>query len=254
MLAVIFVLILINPVMIFSDTVSFRIGYFIPRAEGSLWDIEFENMTFNKPDFHNTLFSFSYDYFLSNRISLNLAVNGYNKQEVGSYPGFIGLQTFQDWAYPEAFEDQLFPDFTFTPSHALSVSITPVQASIKFTPLGRAGKFIPYIGGGISLYVWSVIIRGDIIDFENEQYDPDRDAPVFPVYQVNVREESKFAVGYHGFAGVMIPVANRISFDGGFRFHSAEGRFSQDFYSQFFGVDTFDLSGYTITVGLNYWF
>ncbi|MFO7866804.1 MAG: hypothetical protein R6V02_08345 [Candidatus Aminicenantes bacterium] len=241
--------ILMTPGFIFSDLVSFHIGYYIPRAEGDLWDKEFKNLSFTKSDFHNTVFHFSYEYFLSPQISLTLSMDSYNKQKVGSYLGYVGYQTFSgDWAYPDMYTGE------FDPSHALSVSNTPIQASIKFLPLGRTAKVIPYVGGGAGVFVWTVSIRGDIIDFSDERYDSQEEVIVYPIYQVNRRGESKFALGFHGFGGVMIPIANRISVDGGFRFSVAEGNLTDEFYTEFLGVETLDLSGYIISIGINYWF
>lgn len=243
------ILMLMGPGFIFSDLVSFQIGYYIPRAEGGLWDLEFENMTFTKPDFHNTIFTFSYEYFISNQIGLCLAVDAYNKQKVGSYKGYVGYQTFSgDWAYPDTYEGQ------FIPSHALAVSNTPIHASVKFLPFGRTGKFIPYAGGGVGLYVWSLSIRGDVLDFSDERYDAEEEVAVYPIYQLTSRGSSNFAIGYHGYGGVMIPVANRISLDAGFKFNVAEANFSDELYTEFFDVNTFDLSGYIISIGINYWF
>jgi hypothetical protein len=243
------IIMLLGPGLIFSDVVSFQIGYYIPRAEKGLWALEFENMTFTKPDFHNTIFCFSYEYFVSNQISLSLTVDAYNKQEVGSYEGYVGYQSFTgDWAYPEPYEGE------FIPSHALSVSNTPIHASVKFLPFGRAGKFIPYIGGGVGLYIWSLSIRGDVIDFADKRYDEGEEVNYYPIYQLTRRGSSNFAIGYYGYGGVMIPVANRISVDAGFKISTAEANLSDELYTQFFKVETFDLSGYIISVGINYWF
>lgn len=245
----ILILVVLGPGLVFADLVTFQIGYYIPRAEGGLWDLEFENMTFTKPDFHNTIFSFSYEYFVSNQLGLTLTVDAYNKQEVGSYIGYVGYQSFSgDWAYPDTYEGD------FIPSHALSVSNTPIQASVKFLPFGRGGKFIPYIGGGVGLYIWSLSIRGDVIDFSDERFDTEEEVSVYPIYQLTSRGSSNFAIGYHGYGGIMAPVANRISVDAGFRFSVAEANLSDELYTEFFKVDAFDLSGYIISVGINYWF
>ncbi len=233
----------------FADMVTFHIGYYIPRAQGGLWDLELENMTFTKSDFHNTLFSFSYEYFISNRVGLCLSIDAYNVQEVGSYEGYVGFQSFTgDWAYPDTYDGE------FIPSHSLAVSNTPIHASVKFLPFGRGGKFIPYIGGGVGLYVWSVSIRGDIIDFSDERIDTQENVTVYPIYQITRRGSSNFAIGYQGYGGIMFPVANRISVDAGFKYSSADANLSDELYTDFFGVDSFDLGGYLIAVGINYWF
>jgi opacity protein-like surface antigen len=133
-----------------------------------------------------------------------------------------------------------------------SVSITPVQASIKLSPLGRRARIIPYVGGGVGLYVWSVKLQGDVIDFADEWYDIDNDVSIYPIYAYDARDESKFAIGFHGFAGISVPVANRISLDAQFKYNVAKGSFSET--GGFEGFEDFDLSAYQISIGLNYWF
>jgi hypothetical protein len=243
------VLILMAPGLIFSDTVTFRLGYFIPRAESDLWDIEFENMSFTKSDFQNTAFGFSYEYFINRQISFGLSIEGYNEQNVGYYRGYVGYADADgDWAYPDVYVGD------FDPSHSFSVTITPIQASIKLTPFGRDKMIIPYIGGGAGVYIWSVKLQGDMIDFSDEWYDVNEGVIIYPIYQVDAREESKFALGFHGFGGVMVPIGRRISLAGEFRYNAAKGEFSEDEYAGFAGFQAFDLSGYSVSVALNYWF
>jgi hypothetical protein len=99
-----------------------------------------------------------------------------------------------------------------------------------------------------------VRLQGDTIDFADPQefYDVDLDEVVigYPVFPADIRAESKFTVGFHGFVGIMVPVANRISVEGEFKFNYASGSLDPDFQ----GFENFDLSGYQVTVGINYWF
>jgi hypothetical protein len=243
------VMIFMTPGLIFSDVVSFRLGYFTPRAESDLWQIEFENMTFMKSDFQNALISFSYEHFINPQISFALSVDAYNQQKAGFYQGYVGYADSDgDWAYPDIYVGD------FDPSHSFSVTITPIQASVKFTPFGRSQKIIPYVGGGVGVYIWNVKLQGDMVDFSDEWYDVQEGVTIYPIYAVDAREESRTAIGFHGFGGIMVPVGRRISLEGEFKYNSAKGNFSDDAYASFEGFEAFDLSGYTISVGLNYWF
>jgi hypothetical protein len=154
-------------------------------------------------------------------------------------------------------EDQLYA-FENEPgsaiSHVFTVASTPVQASIKLTPLGRRVSIIPYVGGGIGVYIWTVRMQGDTIDFslptEFVFEDTGEIVTGYPVYATDVRLESKFAIGFHGFVGIMVPVANRLSIDGEFKFNYASGNLDPDFQD----FENFDLGGYQVTIGINYWF
>jgi len=135
------IIIFLAPCLAKADTISFKVGYFIPRAESDLWQIEFENMDFKKSDFMGSNFGFSYEYFLTRELSIALSIDGYTRKKVGLYNDYIkeGVEG-QDYAfdYGEGFGI----------SHVFDVSITPIQVSLKIAPLGRKGSFIPYVGGG----------------------------------------------------------------------------------------------------------
>jgi opacity protein-like surface antigen len=235
------------PGFAFSDLVTFKVGYFFPKASSDLWELEFDQMSFEKGDFQDTVFCFTYEYFLSNQISLSLSLDGYSEKKAGNYINYVA----------DIVGDEIYAfDYGQGSSiaHVFTVSITPLQASVKLTPLGRRASIIPYIGGGVGAYIWTVRMQGDTIDFSDPRwfYDEALDEEVigYPVYPTDIRVESKFSIGFHGFVGVMVPVANRISVEGEFKFNYASGNL--DPYFQ--GFENFDLSGYQVTVGINYWF
>ena len=243
-------LILTIPGFVFSDLVTFKVGYFIPRTqydvrEDNLWWIEFDQMSFSKTNYQTTNFGFGYEYFFSNHLSLVLNVEGYSKNKLGQYLDYVGF-SFEDgdFAFPMEFQGD------FIPSHTFSVSITPFQLSVKIAPFGRRMKVIPYIGGGVGVYLWSVKLLGEFVDFSDEWWDEDYEVAVYPILQVDAREENKLKVGFQGFAGIMVPLANRISLEAEFKYNYAMA----DFTEAFEGFERFDLSGIQISIGMNYWF
>jgi len=250
------IVILMLPCLGFSDAVSVRLGYFVPRAslDSELWTIEFENMDFTKTDFQNTLLGFSYEHFLTRELSVVLGFDSYSQSRYGFYPDYVGY-TFEegDFAFPIDYEGD------FDIGHAFSVSITPIEASLKIAPFGRRSGFIPYIGGGVSLYIWGVKLQGSMIDFADDTWvyeDPDYgDVQIYPIYEANAREETQLSVGYHAFAGLMIPFARRVAFEAEFKYHFGKGKLDKGHEDDAFrGFNEFDLSGYQISIGINYWF
>ena len=133
-------LILIIPGFVFSDLVTFKVGYFLPRGASydinnprpdDLWWIEFDQMTFNPSTYQTTNFGFSYEYFFSNHLSLVLNIDSYSKNKLGQYMDYVGYSFDDgDFAFPVDFEGDFYP------SHSFSVSITPFQLSVKIAPLG----------------------------------------------------------------------------------------------------------------------
>lgn len=250
------VLLLVAPGFVLSDIVTIKVAYFIPRAQGDPWETEFENMDFKKSDFQTTNFAFSYDYFFTNSMSFVFAASSYTKNKAGIYEGYVADSAPGDfWDYFAFDYGQGDPI-----SHVYSVSFTPIQVSLKFAPLGRKGKFIPFVGGGVGAYLWSVKISGSFIDFGNPElfYDTGLDSDVtgYPVYDDDLRAENKLRFGFHGMAGVMVPVANRISLEGEVKYNYLKAPFSQleGFEYVLVGYEYFDLSGWTISLGMNYWF
>ena len=250
-LVLLVMIILISPAFVFCDLITFKIGYFIPRAQGgkdSLWTIEFDNMSYTKSNFRDTVYGFAYEYFVAPQLSLMLSIDTYSKTKLGTYKDYVGdTIDEQDFAfdYGEG----------FAISHSFDVSITPFQVSLKLTPLGRRTRLIPYIGGGAGLYLWNVRFRGDMIDLSKNAetifYDKELNEYVIghPIYPADVREDNRFSVGYHAFAGLMFPVGNRLTIDGQIKYNSLKVKLEA-----FKGFEDFDLSGYQLTIGLNYWF
>ena len=256
-------LILLTPSLAFSGIVTFKLGFFIPRAQSDLWDIEFENMSFSLSDYYGSNFGFVYEYFLTRQLSFTLGVDGYHKTKSGFYVDWIGVdgsalgEPLFDFAVPLEYQDDFLPMETFDIFHSFMVSITPIQASLKIAPLGRGRSFIPYIGGGVGLYIWSVRIQGDVVDFDDEWlYDPGIGplVSVYTVWESFFREDSRLSIGYHGFAGVMIPVAQKFTIELEFKYNYAKGNFRTGIDASFEGFEAFDLSGYQFSVGMNYWF
>lgn len=245
--------VLLIPLLGFPNAVSIKVGYFFPRAQGgpdSLWTIEFENMDFTRTQFQESIFGFSFDYFLTKEISLTLSVEGYSKNRVGRYKDYVGYQ-FQEGDF--AFPNKYYQRGDFVPSHVFNVSITPFQLSLKATPFGRRTKIIPYVGGGIGLYLWNVRLQGDTIDFNDPWIyeDPDLgDVDIYPINLADLREENKISLGYHAFGGVMFPFGRRIAFEVEFKYNSIKGKLTEAFKD----FEDFDLSSYQFTIGINYWF
>ncbi|MBN1272097.1 MAG: hypothetical protein JXB26_07465 [Candidatus Aminicenantes bacterium] len=241
--------VLLTPSLVFSNTVNIRFGFFIPSAQSDLWKDEFDTMNFGRSNFQNINLGFSYEFFLTRNLSFSLGVDSYYKGKSGQYRDYVGLEFVEgEFAFP--------PDYVadFIPGHSLSLSMYPISLSFKILPLGRINRFIPYIGGGATVIYWSVRIQGDWVNMNEVwyYYDPDldQDVEIYPIYYADARDDDKFAFGFHGFAGFMFPLANRITFDVEVRYMHAKGNLTEGFE----GFEPFDLGGFQLTLGMNYWF
>jgi len=251
-------LFLFAPALVFSNTVTLKLGVFIPTAKSDLWDTEFSQMSLKKSDYYNTNFGFAFEYFVTRELSLMLSIDSYSKNKLGYYKDYVGytaetLGTDEDFAFPKNYEGE------FDPCHTFNVSITPIQASLKLLPLGRRGKLIPYVGGGVGVYLWNVRLLNDLIDFSDEwtYTDPDtsEEVPVYPIKYADIREENRLSIGYHAFGGIMVPIANRTTVELEVKYNMIKGKFQEkDPTIGFWGFQPFDLGGYQLSIGINYWF
>ncbi len=245
---------LLLPGLAAANTLTLRLGYYIPQFKGganSLWDIEFNQMSFSKSSFYQGAIGASFDFFLSKHFSLTFAVDSYSRTKLGSYRDYVGVSFKEgDFAMPA---DLYNGDFSI--SHLMGLSVIPLQVSIKIAPLGRQGRLVPYFGGGVGLYMWKANLWGDQVNFNDEWIyeDPQLgDVTIYGLQTIDTRSTSElqFTFGYQGFAGLMFPIGNRLTLEGEVRYHSAKGKPSKSFLD----FEDFDLSALVLSVGVNFWF
>src|SRR4030042_3294394 len=91
-------LLLLIPTLSFADSISLRVGYFMPRAlsnsylglhPDSLWTIELDQMSFAPKDYRGGMIGLSYDRFIGPNLSAALTVGGDNKSQVGFYTQWV---------------------------------------------------------------------------------------------------------------------------------------------------------------------
>ena len=250
-------LILLVPALTFADQIQFRLGFFLPRAVTSsylaqhpdgLWTIELDQMTFLPRNYNSGILGFGYDYFVNKYVSLALSIDTYNRSQVGAYRDWVS-NTLEEGDF--AFPFDLY--FGNNIVHSFKVSITPLQASLKFLPLGRKTRVVPYVGGGASMIFWSVRMFGDMVDFADPfiYTDPEiGDVDVYPVVPV-ASHDSGTSFGWHAFGGFQVPIGYRATIDAEARYH---GRAQAKLGGLFEGFEPFDLGGWQFSLGLSYWF
>jgi hypothetical protein len=247
-------LLLLVPTLAFSDSFSLRVGYFWPGAAtnilthpDSLWAIEFDQMSFKMSDYDGWTLGGNYDYFLGKNLNLAFTLDHFYKNRTGYYTDWVVNSLDKgDFAFPF----DLYEGYDIL--HSFSVSSTPLQLSLKFLPLGRRTRLIPFIGGGATLNLWSVRMSGEMVNFSDPWFFTDPilgDVEIYPVDFVN-GHESGAAFGWHAFGGFQIPIGFRTTIEAEVRYHWAKARFDD----WFVGFEDFDLGGLALTFGLNYWF
>ena len=211
-----------------QGTISFRLGGFFPSADSDIWNDNVDLFTFEKEDFKNLSIGVEANWFINDMITIGLAVDFYNNKQETEYRDFV-----------EETGDPIYQQ--------LELTVTPVTATVKFTPLGngspgyggeRGSKIVPWIGGGIGLYAFSYEENGDFIDFSDDS--------IFG--GVFLAEDTAF--GFHVAGGVVVPV--NLTWD-----VFVEGRYAWakgDMGEDFTGFDDIDLGGASFHCGASYRF
>ncbi|MBM3296118.1 MAG: hypothetical protein FJY83_00790 [Candidatus Aminicenantes bacterium] len=234
---------------VLGNSITFRIGYFFPSAASDLWQDEFDQMSFSRSNFLSTAFGIDYELFLTKNFSLLAGFDTYNKSKAGYYLDYQGIIINNEgvFAVPLSYGG----DFDLV--HAFRVAVTPFQVGLKITPLGRRSRFIPFVSAGLSVFLWSVNMEGDLIDFTDEWVITDPVYGVtdaFGVYPVWAREDNRIGLGYFLAGGAQVVVGNRLTLQGEVKYFSGKGTLKEAFQ----GFEPFDLSSLFISLGLNYWF
>lgn len=211
-----------------QGTLSFRLGGFFPSADSEIWQENIDTFTFEKEDFNSLSVGVEANWFVNNMITVGLAIDFYTNTQETEYRDFI--------------EDDGSPIY-----QELKLSVTPVTATVKFTPLGngspgyggeRGSNFVPWIGAGIGLYAFSYEESGDFIDFDDDS--------IFT--SVFLAEDTAF--GFHVAGGVVIPINLTWDVFGEARYAWAKG----DMGEAFTGFDEIDLGGASFHFGASYRF
>lgn len=251
LLTVMFIL----PLVSYSHQLSLRGGTFLPHVPtnvltrpDSLWAIEFDQMSFKRSDYYGSILGISFDLFINKNFSLSFCIDTYAKDKLGYYKNYVGAR-FPEGSF--AFPSEYYDGEAVV--HAFNVGITPVQLSAKFTPLGRRGRFVPFIGAGIGYYRWNVVLRGQTVNFSDTSWvydDPNLgEVQIYPIVQSYGRE-SGWNFGYHALAGLQVPIGYRITLDGEVRYHWAKAKLEE----WFTGFDNFEIGGLSLVLGISFWF
>jgi len=134
-------------------SVGIGAGLFSPRGIDSRHadDVLVENLNslaFDIKDFRGAQVNGEWNMTFSERVELSLGAGYYSRSTPSVYADYInkdGSEIEQD----------------------LRLRIVPVSAVVRFLPVGRAGQFQPYLGGGVSVLQWRYSEVGEFVDFND---------------------------------------------------------------------------------------
>ncbi len=200
-----------------SNSINFKFGIYQPFMKSDLWEINLENLVFEKQDMQGTYFGIEYEHFVNRNVSLTFE-GGYYKQEHNSF--------YRDVTYEN--DDPIY--------QSLSLETANFDLGVKLYPLGNQGRFSPYIGGGGTLLYWFYEQWGDFVNFED-----------LTVMQGEFLETEKYTVGFNAKAGFVIRLTRTFGV-------SAEAKYTiakSDLSLFFEGFEKLDLGGWQATAGIH---
>ncbi len=205
--------------ILFSQSVNLKIGLFVPRMESDLWETNIKNLTFDRADMVNVYYAGEYEAFLNRYCSFTLEVGSYTKNIYAEYRDF----TYDDGA----------PIY-----QNISLRLTPIEANLKYYPLGHRHRVFPFIGAGAGVYAWTYQQWGDFINFEDLSINE------------GFAETRRFAFGLNGRAGLVFRFHSKLALALEGKYTYLKGRLSEYFE----GFESLDLGGLTVNASINIYF
>ncbi|MCP5047998.1 MAG: porin family protein [bacterium] len=200
-----------------AQSLNFKIGLFQPSLQSDLWEINMENLAFEKQDLQGRYFGVEYEHFLGKNLSIALEGGYYSKEHYSLY---------RDFEYDDG--SSIFQN--------MALEIFVMEVDFKFYPMGHRTRFFPYFGAGGGVYRWKYEQWGDFIDFEDNT-----------VMEDEYLESSAYTPGFNAKAGFVLRPSRQLGISVEARYQSVKGELS----SFFEGFEKLDLSGFTVTAGIH---
>lgn len=202
-----------------AQSINLKIGLFIPRLQSDLWEINLENLTFDRPDMVNVVYGGEYEFYLNRYLSLSA--------EVSSYAKTVYVQ-YRDYEFEDG--SPIFQN--------VSLRIVPVEASLKLYPMGNRHRINLFVGAGAGVYAWTFQQSGNFINFEDGSVSE------------GLAETRRFAFGLNSRAGLAFRFHKRLGFSLEGKYQFLQGKLSRNFE----GFGPLDMSGLTINAGIMFFF
>jgi hypothetical protein len=202
-----------------SQSIHLKIGLFVPRLQSDLWEISQENLTFERSDMVNVVYGGEYEFYLNRNFSLAAEVSSYAKTVYAQYRDY----EFEDGT-------PIFQNIT--------LRLVPVEAGLKFYPMGHRNRINLFIGAGAGVYAWTYQQSGYFINFQNDSISE------------GFAETRRFAFGLNSRIGLAFRFQQRLGFSLEGKYQYLRGKLSRNFE----GFDPLDMSGFLVNAGVTLYF
>jgi hypothetical protein len=202
-----------------AQSLNLKVGLLYPSQNSDLWQINRENLATTKSDLLNAYYAAEYETPVGRYATVAIEVGSYSRTrhtEYRDYEHTDGTPVYQNF----------------------SLRLTPIEGTLRIYPNGHRRDFCPYLGLSAAVYAWTFEQWGEFINMQTGQ-----------VTEGNAITRT-FAAGFAARAGILLRMQRNIGLTVEGKYNYAKGQLSGDFD----GFELFDLSGFTGTVGLNFYF
>lgn len=201
------------------NTLRVRFGEFEPDGDSIYWHQREADFTGGSSDFADDIWSVDYLRMLTERWGFLASIGGYEGDSTAAFRDFI---------------DDRGNDIL----HTTELEIRSVGAGIVYHLFRRRATVIPFIGAGMAYYRYDLSESGEFIDFETLE-----------IFDGTFTADGD-DWGWFWLVGLEVPLSNRFTVSGEYRWHRAEDELSGDFG----GFGPIDLSGEELSLGVSYRF
>lgn len=206
-----------------AGNLEVRAGRFTPRTDSNLFRDASELFTVSKKDWRGWTGGLEYNTEITPQFEVGVSLDGYSQSIDTNY---------REFTRPNRREIL----------QTLKLSIVPVGVSLRVLPFERDAVLRPYVAVGGDVIFWRFEEFGDFIDFNS----PTRD-----ILADSFRSEG-VKVGAHVAAGVRVRLSHDLSATGEWRYLAASrAEMGDDFKAQAPDVNELDLTGHSLTFGVN---
>jgi hypothetical protein len=214
---IIWLSLLLGSLSMASQGFSLKIGLMQLSLDSDLWQINMENLAFDKQDMLDVLYGAEYEFYLGKILSVSIEGNITQKSIASQY---------KDWEHEDG-----------TPIYQnLSLRITAFEAGVKLYPLGSGKRFYPFIGAGTGLYAWRYAQWGEFINFDDL------------TVQEGYAQTNTYSLGFNARAGMGFKFNPAFGVFLEAKYHYLKGQLS----SFFEGFEKLDLSGFSANIGFTF--
>ena len=133
-----------------ANSFSIRLGLFSPRGDSQLWAENVGTFDYRVNDFNSLFAGVAFDVELNEYVDVEMGVDGYSRTVASRYRDFVrddGSEVVQD----------------------IRLRVAPIILGVRFFPAGKFHVLLPYVSGGLGLYVYEYREEGEFIDFETTE-------------------------------------------------------------------------------------